>query len=79
MSNDLTSAARLVAVLEHLGLGRAHIATQFPGDIAGLAAANPDRFAGVVLCAPFFLDPAPFIRLADRVLIVSGNTDRLLI
>jgi SAM-dependent methyltransferase len=73
MSGDLSSAARLIAVLDYLGLGRAHIATQFPGDIAGLAAANPDRLAGIVLCAPFFLDPAPFIQLADRVLMVSGE------
>src|SRR6266481_5929790 len=52
-------SASYIAVLDHLGHGRAHIATQFPGDIAGLAV-NPDRLAGIVLCAPIFLDPAPF-------------------
>jgi SAM-dependent methyltransferase len=73
MSDDLSPAARLIAVLDHLGLGRAHVAAQLPGDLAELAAANPDRLGGIVLCAPFFLDPAPFLRLADRVLIVSGE------
>jgi SAM-dependent methyltransferase len=73
MTDDFSSAVRLLAVLDHLGIGRAHIATQFPGDIAGLAAANPDRLAGIVLCAPFFLDPAPFMPLADRVLMVAGG------
>jgi SAM-dependent methyltransferase len=73
MSDALSSAARLIALLDHLGLGRAHIATQIPGDIAELAALHPDRLAGIVLCAPFYLDPAPFILLADRVLMVSGE------
>jgi SAM-dependent methyltransferase len=72
-TDDLSQAARLIALLDHLGVGRVHIATQFPGDIAELAAAAPDRLAGIVLCAPFFLDPAPFSRLAERVLMVSGE------
>jgi SAM-dependent methyltransferase len=73
MSGDLSSDARLLAVLDHLGLGRAHIATQLPGDIAGLTATNPDRLGGIVLCAPIFLDAAPFTPLSDRVLMVSGE------
>jgi SAM-dependent methyltransferase len=73
MSDDLSTAARLVGVLDHLGIERAHVAAMIPGDIAALAAATPDRLAGVVLCMPFFLDPAPFAKLADRVLLVSGE------
>ena len=73
MSDEPSSAARLIAVLDHLGIGRAHIATQIPGDIAELAALHPDHLAGIVLCAPFYLDPAPFILLADRLLMVSGE------
>jgi hypothetical protein len=48
MSDDLSPAQRLLAVLDHLGLGRAHVATQLPGDVAELAAANPDRFDGIM-------------------------------
>jgi hypothetical protein len=73
MSDDLSPDAPLLAVLDYLDPGRGHIATQFPGHIAELAAANPDRLAGMVLCAPMFLDPAQFIRLAVRVLMVSGE------
>src|SRR5215469_15106604 len=73
MSDDLSTAARLIGVLDHLGIGRAHVAAVIPGDIAALAATTPDRLAGVVLCTPFFLDPAPFAQLADRVLLVSGE------
>jgi hypothetical protein len=51
---------RLLAVMDHLGIARAHVATQIPADIAGLAGAHPERIGGVVLCAPVRLDPAPF-------------------
>ena len=73
MIGDLTQAQRLIAVLDHLGLGRAHVATMIPGDITPLAAADADRLAGVVLCTPVFLDPTPFSQLASRVLMVSGE------
>lgn len=66
-------AARLIALLDHLGLARAHVATQIPADIAGLAASHPGRLAGIVLCAPVRLDPAPFGPLADRVLMIAGE------
>ena len=73
MSDDFSSAARLIALLDHLGLGRAHVATMIPGDITPLAVADADRLAGVVLCTPMHLDPAAFSKLADRVLMVSGE------
>ena len=46
-------------------LARAHVATQIPGDIAGLAASHPERLAGIVLCAPVRLDRAPFAGLGE--------------
>ena len=66
-------AARLLGLLEHLGIARAHVATQIPGDIAELAAAHPERLGGIVLCAPVRLDPAPFAGLAERLLMISGE------
>ena len=68
-----STAARLVALLDHLGIARAHVATQIPGDIAGLAASHPERLAGIVLCAPVRLDPAPFVGLGERLLMISGE------
>ena len=70
---DLSVTERLAALWEHLGLGRAHVATQMPGDIAGLAESCPERLAGVVLCVPSRLDPAPFAAVADRVLMIAGE------
>jgi len=63
---------RLLALLDHLGLKRAHIATQMPGDIAGLASMHGERLAGIVLCVPTRLDPAQFQHVSDRLLMICG-------
>jgi ubiquinone/menaquinone biosynthesis C-methylase UbiE len=73
MSDGLSGTARIVALLDHLGIAKAHVATQIAGDIAGLATAHAERLGGIVLCAPVRLDPAPFAAVADRVLMISGE------
>lgn len=70
--NALGLDQRLAALWDHLGLAAAHVATQVPGDIAGFARAHPDRVAGVALCVPVRLDPAGFVPVAERVLLVAG-------
>ena len=70
---DLTPTERLVKLLDHLGIRRAHVATQIPADIAGLATRHADRLAGVVLCVPTRLDPAPFAAIAGRLLMIAGE------
>ena len=69
----MTAAERLLALLDHLGIGKAHVATQIPADIAGLATQHAERLGGIVLCTPVRLDPAPFAALAERVLMISGE------
>ena len=66
-------ADRLLSLLDHLGIGAAHLATQMPGDIADLTARSPDRVAGVVLAVPVRVDPVAFEPVADRLLVVSGD------
>ena len=75
MSQDDNSspADRLVALLDHLGLGTAHFGTPIPRDISGMATQYPERLAGIVLCVPSRLDPAPFADIADRVLMISSE------
>jgi hypothetical protein len=36
--------------------------------------AYPERMAGIVLCVPSRLDPAPFSGIADRVLMIAGES-----
>lgn len=68
-----TPTERLLQLWDHLGIGIAHIATQMPADIAGLAAGSPSRLGGVVLCVPNRLDPAPFGAVGDRLLMICGE------
>ncbi len=70
----MDTADRLIALLDHLGLETAHVATQMPGDLAGLAAKAPDRMGGIVLAVPVRLDPGPFQAVADRLLMLSGES-----
>jgi len=73
MTDDLSPAARLIALLDHLGIAKAHIATQIPADIAGLVTEHAERLGGIVLCTPVRLDPAPFAAIAERMLMISGE------
>src|SRR5262245_8911588 len=59
--------------MDHLGLDAAHFGTPIPRDISGMVIGHPQRLAGVVLCVPSRLDPAPFTEIADRVLMISGE------
>jgi SAM-dependent methyltransferase len=66
---------RLTALWDHLGLGAAHVAAQMPGDLASFVVTAPERVAGIVLCVPSRLDPAPFAAVAGRVLMIAGEGD----
>jgi SAM-dependent methyltransferase len=69
----LPTASRLAALMDHLGLARAHVATQVASDVAGFAAQHPERIGALVLCAATRIDPAPFTQLARRLLMISGD------
>jgi SAM-dependent methyltransferase len=71
--HDPTPTDRLVALLDHLAIGRAHIASQIPSDMAGLAAHHPERLGGIVCVTPVRLDPVPFSGVAARVLMLAGE------
>lgn len=69
----LSTAERLIALMDHLGIDRAHVAAQIPGDIADLVATHRERVGGVVLCVPTRLDPVPFAKVASRVLMIAAE------
>ncbi len=70
---DLTPTDRLLALWNYLGLHRAHVASPIPGDLAQLASRYSESLAGIVLCVPSRLDPAPFTEVADRVLMIGAE------
>jgi SAM-dependent methyltransferase len=69
----MTPTDRLVALLDHLGISRAHIASQIPGDMAGLAAEHSERLGALVCVTPIRLDPAPFAGVAGQMLLIAGE------
>jgi SAM-dependent methyltransferase len=69
----MTQAQRLAALLDHLGIGRAHLGAQIAGEAASLLQHCPDRIAGIVLCTPTRLDPPPFAPVAGRLLVIAGE------
>lgn len=70
---DLTPTDRLLALWKYLGLRRAHVASPIPGDLAQLASRHSAHLAGIVLCVPSRLDPAPFAEVADHVLMIGAE------
>jgi SAM-dependent methyltransferase len=74
MSQEPSLTERLVALWDHLGLTAAHVATQMPGDVADFARQHPDRIAGLLLCVPSRLDPAPFAAVAARTVMIAGES-----
>jgi len=73
LTEHLTIAQRLVALMDDLGFEAAHIATQIPGDIAEFVTMADARIDGVVLIVPTRLDAEPFVGVSDRLLMLSGE------
>jgi SAM-dependent methyltransferase len=69
----LPVAARLQAVLEHLGIARGHFAGRAGTDWEGFAACHPERVASLTLLCPAALDPGILQGLAARLLVVTGD------
>jgi len=64
----------LLALWSHLGLSKAHVATQMAGDVIPLAEAAPECIGNLVLCTPSRLDPVPFAPLSERIILVTGES-----
>jgi SAM-dependent methyltransferase len=65
--------ARLEAVLDHLGIARAHFAGRAGTDWESFAARHPERVASLTLLCPAALDPGALEGLASRLLVVTGD------
>jgi len=72
---DLSVASRLVQVLDHLGIERAHFAASMLADVTGFAEAHPERIASLTLVCPPRLDASLHV-LGDRLQIIAGDQGR---
>jgi SAM-dependent methyltransferase len=64
---------RIEAVLDHLGIARAHFVGRAGADWEGVAARRPERLASLTLLCPAALDPKPLQPLPARLLVVTGD------
>jgi SAM-dependent methyltransferase len=64
---------RLVHLLQHLGISKAHIAARGAADWQGLATSHPDRIASLTLVCPASMDPRALPTLASRLLVLTGD------
>ncbi len=72
-SEESPLEARLAAVLDHLGIGRAHFAGRASTDWHGFAIGHPERIASLTILCPAALDRSALQPLASRLLVVSGD------
>jgi SAM-dependent methyltransferase len=64
---------RLAALLDHLGIARAHFAGRASTDWDGFAAQYPDRVASLTVLCPAALDRGALQSLMSRLLILTGD------
>lgn len=70
---DRPLEACLAALLDHLGIARAHFAGRSAADLQGLALTHPGRMASLTLLCPMVLDTPTLATLQTRLLVVSGD------
>ena len=73
---ELPVEERLLQLLQHLGIERAHVAARGGGDWGGLAASHPDCIASLTLICPRGMDPSALATLAPRLLVLAGDQGR---
>lgn len=70
---NLPVAERLLQLLQHLGIQRAHLAGAVPGDWRGFATSYADRLASLSLVCPTGFDPSAISSITSRVLVFHGD------
>jgi len=73
---ELPVEERLLRLLQHLGIERAHFAARGGGDWGGLVARHPDCIASLSLVCPRGMDPSTLGTLAPRLLVLAGDQGR---
>lgn len=76
MSSTVALDERLVRLLSHFGIDRAHVAACMPRDWEGLVANHPDRVASLTLLCPMGIPVGLLSAKALPVLCISGDKGR---
>jgi ubiquinone/menaquinone biosynthesis C-methylase UbiE len=70
---DLSIETRILNVLQHVGIAKAHVAARDLRDWQGLAASHADRLASLTLVCPPAIAPQALAPLAERSLVITGD------
>lgn len=70
---SLSLPDRITALLDHLGIERAHIAARMASDWQTFAAQHPTRIASLSLLCPPYIDAKALQPLADRLYVMAGD------
>ena len=64
---------RIIQVLRHLGITKAHFAARGAGDWSGLAVAHPAVIASLILVCPQGFDPGALAAVSPRLLVLNSE------
>ena len=70
---ELPLQERLVRLLQHLGIPRAHFAARGTRDWNGLVTTHPESISSLSLVCPNLFDPNVLEALASRLLVLNGD------
>jgi ubiquinone/menaquinone biosynthesis C-methylase UbiE len=73
---ELPIEERLLQLLQHLGIQRAHFAARGVGDWGDFAARHPECISSLILICPRGMDPGVLGQLAPRLLVYAGDQGR---
>ena len=73
---ELPVEKRILRLLEHLGIRRAHFAARMPIDFTGLASEHPDVVSSLTLVCPPGIDADALEGVARRLLVLTGDRGR---
>ncbi len=73
---ELSVEKRIIRLLDHLGIKRAHFAARVPTDFAGLASAQPEVVSSLTLVCPPATGASVLSAVAPRLLVLAGDRGR---
>ena len=73
---ELPVEERIIRLLEHLGIKRAHFAARIPTDFTGLASAHPEVVSSLTLVCPLGTGAGVLSAVAPRLLVLTGDQGR---
>ena len=72
-ATEIPVEKRIIQVLQHLGITKAHFAARGAGDWSGLAEAHPEVIASLILVCPQGFDPGALAAISSRLLVLNSE------